>query len=740
MSQLTPGKRARDRYIPFNNDPKNVGTRSGMIMPQNLPRREGLEDPAAYFNSPDGPSGSNRRDTMNSTYSRATYMTTPGARTTYASDDDDAASRGDMETPGTARRVSRAGRGRMSDLDFEEGMGGGDDLLQDEDDLAMATPGSYFPGSNPPSVSLPSSSRLNRASPATHTAYDALPSPSPSKSRPTKDPRKSHLVPRSAPNSAHKKSGLSNGRTARASESEEERARSGSRSDHEELAPTPSPEPEQQAEAEPQANYSFNDEPGPSNFGADDTVDLGDEAPFDDDQPMAPMDDYDVQGAEEEERRQAEAGSDSEQDEEDNGGYDEPLPEVEMEQDGSEQEQGSEEEEERAPVQKKKSKGRENAKTAAQKKKDAAAARRKDPVPRRERSQSAQPRRARLSELDANGNGVTGNFLTRRSGRQHIKPLEYWRGEKVVYAPGPGLAIVSEVVTIPEESAIPFAARNKRRGHRAASASKGSGGGGGKRKRRGEDSEEEEEEDEAGWDDKTEPTGLIQDFPGKAECHRKIACPKALLVPKLVQGGSFKYQKVFGEGGFMAAGVVYVPVGEKKNTKPSKDNAYVFYVIQGAVQVTIYRTSFVMAPGSQFLVPRGNDYCIENISPNKEAQLFFAQARKIRAGEEEEEGIPESQGGPAMGGMSQEIRPGGSQGAKKKKGEKKVSGKGSAVKGKGTGIGKGKRLLVVREESGSGSGSESGSGRGSDEESGSGSEEEESEPEPMKKKKAKARR
>ncbi|WVQ77302.1 hypothetical protein IAR50_006986 [Cryptococcus sp. DSM 104548] len=732
MSQVTPGKRARDRYIPFNNDPKNVGTRSGMVMPQNLPRREGLEDPAAYFDSPDGPSGTNRRDTINSAYSRTTYATTPGARTTWASDDEEEReSRGDMETPGTARRVSRAGRGRMSDLDFEEGMGGGDDLLQDEDDLAMATPGSYFPGSNPPSVSLPSGSRLNRSSPATHTSYDALPSPS--KSRPSKDPRKSHLVPRSAPNSAHKKSGLSNGRTARASESEEERTRSGSVSDNEPArTPSPESEPEDEAEAEaqmeaePQADYSFEDEPGHSNFGADDTVDLGD-----DEVPMAPMDDYDVQGAEEEERRQARA--DSASDEENDGGYDqEPQPEMEMEmgQDRSEDEQESEGEQ--RPVQKKKGKGKENAKTAAQRRKETAAARRKSPAPRRERrerSQSAQPRRARLSELDANGNGITGNFLTRRSGRQHIKPLEYWRGEKVVYAPGPGLAVVSEVLTIPEEAPVPFAARNKRRGHRSASAT-ATANGGGKRKRRGGDSDDEEENEE-GWDEKTEPTGLIQDFPNGAECHRKIACPKALLVPRLVQGGSFKYQKVFGEGGFMAAGVVFIPVGEKKNTKPSKDNAYVFYVIQGAVQVTIYRTSFVMAPGSQFLVPRGNDYCIENISPNKEAQLFFAQARKILADEEEEDGIPESQGGPAPASMSQEMR-----GESGQRTGKKVKGKGKGKAPAKVSKTKGKRLQAVREENESGDENE----RGSETEQGSGSEQEEVDPEPVRKKKAKSKR
>lgn len=54
-----------------------------------------------------------------------------------------------------------------------------------------------------------------------------------------------------------------------------------------------------------------------------------------------------------------------------------------------------------------------------------------------------------------------------------------------------------------------------------------------------------------------------------------IAYPKNLLDPKEVKDGNFKYQKVFGEDQFIAAGVVYVPIGCKKPGKHSKDNSYV---------------------------------------------------------------------------------------------------------------------------------------------------------------------
>lgn len=67
----------------------------------------------------------------------------------------------------------------------------------------------------------------------------------------------------------------------------------------------------------------------------------------------------------------------------------------------------------------------------------------------------------------------------------------------------------------------------------------------------------------------------------------------------------FKFQKVFGDASFVAAGMLEIPVGGEKPSKPTKDNTYLFYVIEGAVTVKVHRTSFTMAPGGQFMVPRG---------------------------------------------------------------------------------------------------------------------------------------
>lgn len=70
----------------------------------------------------------------------------------------------------------------------------------------------------------------------------------------------------------------------------------------------------------------------------------------------------------------------------------------------------------------------------------------------------------------------------------------------------------------------------------------------------------------------------------------------------------------------------------------------VFYVIEGAVSLKVHRTSFIIATGGMFLIPRGNNYYIENVS-QRAAKLFFAQARKVNA---EDDAPPEVQPAAAL--------------------------------------------------------------------------------------------
>ncbi|KAG5643221.1 hypothetical protein DXG03_001344 [Asterophora parasitica] len=95
-------------------------------------------------------------------------------------------------------------------------------------------------------------------------------------------------------------------------------------------------------------------------------------------------------------------------------------------------------------------------------------------------------------------------------------------------------------------------------------------------------------------------------------------------------GKTWGFQQATGDSDFIRSGFVFIQVNGEKERKNVKDNSYVFIVLEGAVEATIHRTSYAVSTGGVFLVPRGNDYTIRNIS-SQPAKLFFTQARKSRA-------------------------------------------------------------------------------------------------------------
>ena len=106
-----------------------------------------------------------------------------------------------------------------------------------------------------------------------------------------------------------------------------------------------------------------------------------------------------------------------------------------------------------------------------------------------------------------------------------------------------------------------------------------------------------------------------------------IACTASSVRPRRAFNQSFSFEKVFSIDSTMAAGMLQIPPGGSKPTKSSKDNNYVFVVLQGALRIKIHRRTFTIAPGGTFLVPAGNNYSLENVC-QREAKLFFAQSRK----------------------------------------------------------------------------------------------------------------
>ncbi|KAL7414845.1 Mif2/CENP-C like-domain-containing protein [Mrakia frigida] len=290
------------------------------------------------------------------------------------------------------------------------------------------------------------------------------------------------------------------------------------------------------------------------------------------------------------------------------------------------EEQDDEEEEEEEPVvvQSKKGKGKEKA----------------VPKPRAPKKKPASPTRKRLADMSDESDDGSGS---RRSKRKRFEPLEYWRGEKFVYGrreSGRGVVpIVKEVLRLPKEEVRRLGDAAGPRGRSMSVKPKLPKKP--KREHNEDDSGSEGGRDdgvppEFGWDADTVEHGVVMDYASKTEIERRIAFPSHLLEYRTMPGdpNSFKFQKVFGDASFVAAGMLEIPVGGEKPSKPTKDNTYLFYVIEGAVTVKVHRTSFTMAPGGQFMVPRGNQYSLHTIS-HRPAKLFFAQARKMAADEED---------------------------------------------------------------------------------------------------------
>ncbi|BGP13860.1 mitotic fidelity of chromosome transmission-related protein [Rhodosporidiobolus nylandii] len=209
----------------------------------------------------------------------------------------------------------------------------------------------------------------------------------------------------------------------------------------------------------------------------------------------------------------------------------------------------------------------------------------------------------------------------RRSTRQRIEPLEYWRNERVIYKRRSSGVGMNAIVRVPKEEPAPLTKAGKKKG---AHSKRGSSAKPSSRSYAVKD----EHPDEEGCDDMTDPDGLVWSWEGDAEISRRVAFTRKMMDPKPTFDGKFSFQKIYQELDYLAGGIMVIAPGGRKDSKPARDNSYVFYCIQGSVSVTIHRARFTIGPGGTFFVPRGNQYAIEATS-NREVRLFFAQGRRV---------------------------------------------------------------------------------------------------------------
>ncbi|TFY55300.1 hypothetical protein EVJ58_g8336 [Rhodofomes roseus] len=235
-----------------------------------------------------------------------------------------------------------------------------------------------------------------------------------------------------------------------------------------------------------------------------------------------------------------------------------------------------------------------------------------------------------LRELTPNDENTDG---LRRGRRHRYKPLDWWRLEKVVYGrreTGTSyVPTIKEIHRIPKEEPQPLGAKHRRKRPPRSKSKTADAEGQGTLVYNPEE----------GWDEDTQAEAPILDYKTKEELRKRIAFTAKMITPKAAANNDFYFQKVFGDADFIAAGELIIPPDGQKPTKSTKDNTFVFYVIEGAVNLTVHKTSFILATGGMFLVPRGNMYHIRNIS-ERDARLFFAQARKVSDEEMEEDQRP----------------------------------------------------------------------------------------------------
>ena len=225
----------------------------------------------------------------------------------------------------------------------------------------------------------------------------------------------------------------------------------------------------------------------------------------------------------------------------------------------------------------------------------------------------------------------------RRSKRRRYSPLAWWRLEKVVYGRREnGVCLVpsiKEIHRIPVEKPEPLGAKKR------------------KFSRKKSQTVERELQQvvvydpEEGWDDETDPHCSVLEYGedglevDRRECFTVevsrnttlmswfagVAFTAKMVAPKAAAQGAFYFQKVFGDGDFLAAGQLIIPPNSTKPTKGTKDNTFVrlsfiiaftfriitylptqvFYVIQGAVKFCVHKTNFILATGGMFMIPRG---------------------------------------------------------------------------------------------------------------------------------------
>ncbi|KAF9185038.1 hypothetical protein BGZ51_002980 [Haplosporangium sp. Z 767] len=230
----------------------------------------------------------------------------------------------------------------------------------------------------------------------------------------------------------------------------------------------------------------------------------------------------------------------------------------------------------------------------------------------------------------------------RRSKRVTYKPLEFWRNERVILGKNDGTPLpVPEVKgiirAVPQDQPK---SRGARRRQGSVQLSTGTAHDNTSRRfrrklRPGSDDEEDDNGSSADSGNLSRQ-GSNQDVSQKCETidhltgrtvRRVLAETKDSEQEQFQDAAGGEYQFYRGlEDDCISTGMVRI---HGLGTKPNKNasvSSMMYYVIQGTVRVTIYNSTFVLRRGGRFLVPKCNQYMIQNLS-RTDCLLLFSQSK-----------------------------------------------------------------------------------------------------------------
>ncbi|XP_067993481.1 centromere protein C isoform X2 [Melanerpes formicivorus] len=198
----------------------------------------------------------------------------------------------------------------------------------------------------------------------------------------------------------------------------------------------------------------------------------------------------------------------------------------------------------------------------------------------------------------------------RRTKRIRLKPLEYWRGERVNYEVGPSGNLVVTGVVCPETEPQTKIKHRKD----------------GDKQKRAKRRKEKPPVSDHSLGDTAKPTIVLDPVTNEEvhlDCVTTGMCHSCFFKDETVE-----IYKHLNTSAFATGKLVLKPLKEKGHQFVHMDTI-VFHVIYGKIITTLHKTSYYLTTGDYFYVPAGNRYNIRNLL-DEESVLLFTQLKKDR--------------------------------------------------------------------------------------------------------------